>query len=124
MFGKEHLKTRENIMILHEATDNQNYGKDFPAETPALMPLDSFETVPGTGEDVNPLPFFVFGDEDEDMDDEDDFDDVEDDFDDDNFEDDDFDDDDDDDDDFEDEDDFDEDEDEFDEEADYDEFDE
>ena len=95
-------------MILHEAMDQKNTGKEFPAEMPALMPLDGFETVPGA-EDY-PLPFFIFGDEDEeeDIEEDDGFGDAEEDFgdEDDEFEDDDFDDDDEDeDDDYEDEDD-------------------
>ena len=53
-------------MFLHEAmsywTDS---GKEaFPTETPALMPLDNFETDPAA--DAGPLPFFIFADDDED----------------------------------------------------------
>jgi hypothetical protein len=112
----------ENIMIPEEPMNTLEgiYPKNEPNffETPALMPLDSGQYLE-TGPDA-PLPFFVFGDaddeDDDDLEEEDSFDDIEDDFDDD-FEDDDFDDDDDD---FEDEDDdFD-----YEEDVDYDDFDE
>jgi hypothetical protein len=94
-------------MILHEAADYQkncgngfSAGKDFPEEMLALMPVDSFEAMPGTDGNLSPLPFFILSDDDEDNgDDEDNFDDMEEedfDDDDDDFEDDDFDDDDDD----------------------------
>jgi hypothetical protein len=122
---KKTIIIRESVMILHEAMDQKNTGKEFPAEMPTLMPLDGFEAVSGT--DEYPLPFFIFGDDDEmdgeDIEDDGDFDDAEEDFgdeDDDDFEDDDFDDDDEDEDDFEDEeDDYD-----YEEDADYDDFDE
>jgi hypothetical protein len=111
-------------MIVQETTDNQNYGNDFPAETPALMPLDGFETVYGADDGGSPLPFLIFGDEDEeeDMEDEDSFEEEEDFDDDDEFDDDDdeFDDDDDDFDDDEDDDDEDDDfDDDFDDDVDY-----
>jgi hypothetical protein len=117
--------SRENIMVLNGVTNQEDL-------LPALMPVDGFQTVPGT--DDNPLPFFIFGDDDDEFEEDGDFEDDEDDFDDD--EDDDFDDDDDDDedddyedddeDDDEEEDDFEDEEDDFDDEddVDYEDFDE
>jgi hypothetical protein len=96
---------REKAMV-SETMNTQNIETDifYPSdELPALMPVTG---MPDTGDSgAFPRPFFVFGDEDEDMDEEDNFDDMEDDFDDDFEDEDDFDDDDDedDDDDFEDE---------------------
>jgi hypothetical protein len=94
----------ERIMILYEAKNDYC----MPAEMLALMPLSSGESPDAEGNSdvygVSPMPFFMFGDSDDDFDDmeEEDFDDEEEDFDDDEDEDDD---DEDDDDDFDDEDD-------------------
>ena len=109
-------------MVVHGAIDQKEAGKEFPEETLALLPVEGFETVSGeepsrchllmdklgggTGPGENPLPFFIFGDEDDEdeediedesdfeddddafEDDDDDFDDDDDDFDDDDYEDD------------------------------------
>jgi hypothetical protein len=88
--------------MVSEAMKTQNIDTDglFPPETPALIPITGMPDIGDSG--VFPQPFFIFGDEDEDLEEEDNFDDMEDDFDDDFEDEDDFDDDDDDDD-FEDE---------------------
>jgi hypothetical protein len=120
-------------MVLQEAIDYQNDSRreGFPGEIPAFYAQPGYETLlmpldyAGTADEaaVQPLPFFIFGeddDDDDDVDEEGDFDDVEEDFDDDDeFEDDDFDDDDDDDYDEDEDDDYD-----YEEDVDYDEFDE
>jgi len=90
---RKHFKT-ERIMVLHEGKNDQwDSGAEFPAL--ALMPLDfdrSFSNTAGYTDDFDtPMPFFAFGDDDDededDMEDDDfddnDFDDEEDDFDDD-----------------------------------------
>jgi hypothetical protein len=95
---------REKAMV-SEAMNTQNADTDglFPPEMPALIPITGMPDIGDSG--FFPQPFFVSGDEDEDMEEEDNFDDMEDDFEDDFEDDDDFDDDDDDDDDFDDNDD-------------------
>ena len=90
-------------MMLYEAANyNKNSGNDFctgadlPEAMLALMPVDSFETMPGTDGNLSTLPPFMLsdddeedGDEEDNLDDmeEEDFDDDEDDFEDDDFED-------------------------------------
>ena len=112
-------------MVLHTGMNYEgDSGRElFPAESPALLPVDNC-TQYNEANTAVPLPFFIFGDsdedDDEDLDDDDSFDDMEDDFEDEDFEDDDFDDDEDDDfDDDDDDDDYD-----YEEDVDYDEFDE
>jgi hypothetical protein len=84
-------------MVLHEAMNTRGNTEEelFPPEMPALMPLDSMENAFQENTPINPLPFFIFGDDeetDDDIDEDDNFDDMEDDFEDDDFDDDDFDD--------------------------------